>query len=132
MYFTDEEWLAFAQRLRRATDAGRLQWEIQDPWTENVFIVTVPGNAVYKLASRDEDGQFPYVLEIKDLDGTKVSEFTTVAYANSWDPSPAESASSILDSLYRDVGRLVTGAPQRAQSLLDGLGELAPPEEDPF
>ncbi len=131
MQFTDEEWLGFANGLRRATDAGRLKWETLDG-DPTAFIAHVRGNAIYAMWSRDGDGQFPYTLEISDLGGAPLAEFTTVAYTSDVWGQPDQDASNVIDGLYRDVTRLVTGAPQRAQELLKGLADLSSPEEFKF
>ncbi len=131
MQFTDEEWLAFANKLERATELGAISWFHDDEaWNQHTYYTTIPGNAKYELYSRDEDGQYPYVLEISDLDGTKLSEFTTVPYGDEWDKSSAQRVSAMLDRLYGRVTRLVTGAPQKAESLLRGLDDLLPPESE--
>lgn len=132
MQFTPEEWYSFAHKLSRATDAGRVDWDMLDSdFSNNAFLAVVPGNAAYTIYSRDGDGQFPYILKINDLEGNPISDFTTVAYFDVFDLQAEHRASMVIESLYQDVARLVTGAPQKAQSLLAGLEALAP-EEDPF
>lgn len=133
MQFTDEEWFALSSKLQQATTASKLIWSPQKDFAGiSAFHTTVPGNAIYTLHSRDYDNQFPFVLEISDIDGTKLSEFTTIPYGDELELSYGQHASIVIDGLYSQVERLVTGAPQKAQSLLDGLDRLFPSDEAPF
>lgn len=133
MQFTDEEWLALSSKLERATSASKLIWSSKEETAGSIaFHATVPGSAIYTLRSRDSDNLFPFILEVSNTDGTTLSEFTTVPYGDEWELSDNQRTSAIIDGLYSHVERLVTGAPQKAQSLLDGLDSLLPDNEAPF
>lgn len=128
MQFTSDEWLAFAIKLQQATSRGLLRWTgsdgIFDPDETRGYSTSVAGNAIYTLRTKDGDEQFPYVLTIREPDGTKVAEFVTVPYGDAWEQSADAGASQVIAELYPDVQRVVTGAPQKAKFLLDGLDGL--------
>lgn len=134
MQFTDDEWLAFAIKLQQATLRGLLRWtgsdDLFDPDTTRGYTTTVAGNATYRLRTKDGDEQFPYILSVGEPDGAKLADFTTVPYGDDWEQSTDARASQIIAELYPYVQRAVTGAPQKAKSLLDGLDGLI--GEDPF
>ncbi|MCK2035677.1 hypothetical protein KZC51_05965 [Microbacterium sp. SSW1-49] len=133
MQFSGEEWLAFVSKLEQATSSGKLQWSGDDnPFEEPPgFVASIPGNAIYNVRSKDYDGEFPYLLRILTESGEEVAEFLSPPFDSSaWEQTPEERASQRLTGLYGEIVRRVTGAPQKAQLLLDGLDNLL--SDDPF
>ena len=132
--FTPDEWFNIVQRLELATDHGRVSWSGEDdPFSiNNGFQTTIAGNATYVLRSRDYDGTFPFVVKILDQSSNVDAEFETVPFEGKQWPEPDEQASETIARLYLKVKRLVTGAPQKARSLLDDLDGLLGQDDSPF
>jgi|GEM_PF-6003724 hypothetical protein len=128
MQFTGDEWLEFAIKLQTATFRGRLRWtgsdQLFDPDSTRGFSTTVAGNATYRLRTKDGDEQFPYILTVCEPDGTVLADFVTVPYGDDWEQPVEAQASRVIAELYPYVERSVTGAPQKARSLLEGLDGL--------
>lgn len=131
MQFNNDEWLSFANKLEQATGLGKLRWSgtdaASDPFEDKPgYFATIPNNATYRLRSRDNDGEFPFVVTIFDPSGVEVAEFTTIPFGDIWEQNENsdQAASAIIARLYATVARLVTGAPEKARALLNGLDAI--------
>lgn len=135
MQFSGDEWYKFVQKLEIATSAGKLEWSGEENPFDSLpgFTASIPGNAKYNVRSKDFDGEFPYVLSVLDERDKLIAEFVSPPFdSNAWQLTSEENASRQLAGLYGEIVRRVTGAPQKAQSLLDGLDDLLRDEDHPF
>ncbi|MGI8394452.1 hypothetical protein [Leucobacter sp. W1038] len=123
----EEEWDALLWKLYRATKANLLPWAKDEARGGTDFIVSTASGISYKLASVDQDGNFPYRLEIYAADGALIDLFVSQAYREN-DESPSEA----LAELYPMVGRQVSGAANTVAVILSDLDSLLKEEKKPF
>jgi hypothetical protein len=130
MKFNDDEWTEILTRLEQATNARTLRWARSDEWSfADEYVAPVPGSVTYAIRSRDGDEQFPFIVRALDDRGEEVAEFQTAP--SDWTAS-GTSSSAIATRLYETIARIVTGAPEKAQSLIESLEKLVPQEGEPF
>lgn len=123
--FTGQEWAALANKLLRATQQNALQWKADNDSGEGgPYRTRLPSGNSYVLRARDEDGRFPYLLQVIDAGQNVTAEFETVPFGDDFETTWEQDASKDLDELFELVGRKVTGAADLARNLVHELDEI--------
>lgn len=131
--FSEEEWSDIVWGIYRLTRNDQVVWEKSgDPWAE-YYSLSPTAETEYRLSSKDNDGQFPYILEVY----RNGSDLPFASYVAEPFHEGDEAVSEALDGLFGLVSRAVTGAPQLAKTLLEELRALETrvsnsPDEVPF
>lgn len=124
----EEEWDLLVWKLLLVTKEGLLTWSEADSWNGDGFDARTDGGIKYRLRSVDEDGNFPYRLEVfKGPDDELIDFYVTQPYREG-DGSPSEA----LAELYPLVGRKVTGAEDSVTMILSDLDALIAKKDQPF
>jgi hypothetical protein len=75
MSYTNERLQALAQGLLDATRDQRVEWTVADDTNTSFSFARTSGAVV--ISSKDQDGAFPYVMEVFDPAGRKVESLET-------------------------------------------------------
>jgi len=123
--FSSEEWAALVGKLRQLTQAGKISWTAKGDSALSVDL----GSAQYRLSSRDEDDQPPWVLTVtkRSTDWTEPDRYVdslTGIYQEEVSSIPASLVPGLRDIAYR----MSLGGPQLASDLLSEMLEVDPTE----
>jgi hypothetical protein len=117
-----ERLIELTERLKAATDAGKLEWIAEEDTT---FLWTGTAGAV-AVRSRDGDGEEPYQLDIYGAERQKVETLGS-EWAPDEQPAPWNDA---VARLYRTARRQALGVDRILEDLLGELpsvsGETVP------
>lgn len=106
------------ESLSYNTQVDYIHWEPSAPSGEK-FKVSLPGGQLVELASRDNDGQYPFLLQVW-RQGVLKDTFTSDEF---------DESESDMYNLYELVQRKVRGADETLDDLLEAL-PLPPNEKE--
>ncbi len=117
--YTEDRLLNLVKRLNLASKRNSIEWSETD---REVAYISILADAQILVASVDDDGVPPYVVEIISDDGTVVDSVRS-------DVSPA--FSSEISELYERARRSATKADAILDKLLEALPELPGFSDEP-
>jgi hypothetical protein len=116
------------RRLLLATEQGSASVEWHESDRNNAFHASI-GGATVVIASDDNDGRYPYSLEILDEEGVLVDTLKSGMYENENGEYPCD-WNEDLEALYDMARRSVTNIDGVLDGILNFLPELPPRYSD--
>lgn len=118
--FDRTEWRTLVAKLLRGTKEGTLQWAEVVQWPSDYYLLKISDSVSYKLSSKDNDGVFPYKLEILQASDRVLDSYVSQPYAVAFRATVDE----MLDLLHTAIERQVSGAVELHADLMKELNDL--------